>query len=97
MKTEEQKKRIIKRRQLMKVGRIAYNRFQIFERDDFQCWICGRPVLILVDRNDPEKATIDHVIPVSKGGVDAPSNVKCCHRSCNEFRGNRNYVQLRLF
>jgi 5-methylcytosine-specific restriction endonuclease McrA len=40
--------------------------------------------------------TIDHLIPVSKGGADVPENVALAHRSCNCARGNRGAVQLRL-
>ena len=36
----------------------------------------------------PLAATVDHVIPVSRGGPHARGNVRCAHFSCNTKRGN---------
>lgn len=33
-------------------------------------------------------ATIEHVIPISKGGRDHPNNIKMAHKRCNEKRGS---------
>ena len=37
---------------------------------------------------DPSDLTADHIIPISKGGMDGPLRV-CC-RACNSRRGNQN-------
>ena len=34
-------------------------------------------------------ATIDHVIPRSKGGTDRPDNLQLAHARCNKIKGNR--------
>jgi 5-methylcytosine-specific restriction endonuclease McrA len=49
---------------------------KVLERDAGLCGICGRQV-------DPTSFEIDHIIPVSRGGLDLMSNVQLAHRSCN--------------
>jgi 5-methylcytosine-specific restriction endonuclease McrA len=41
----------------------------------------------LVD-DDPRRATIDHILPLSKGGTDAPTNLRAACLQCNNERGN---------
>ncbi|MEL7043064.1 MAG: HNH endonuclease [Pseudomonadota bacterium] len=60
-----------------------------------QCALCGRAML----RNRFEtvharlwakhRATIDHILPVSKGGTDDPGNLQLAHAQCNKVKGNR--------
>jgi len=33
-------------------------------------------------------ATIDHIIPLSKGGLHMMSNCQLAHRRCNSYKGN---------
>jgi 5-methylcytosine-specific restriction endonuclease McrA len=37
----------------------------------------------------PRAPTIDHVVPLSQGGADAPWNVKTAHFMCNSEKGDR--------
>lgn len=48
-----------------------------------RCWICGG-----------EYDTVDHVIPISKGGTNWPANLRPACRSCNSRKNSRNW---RLF
>lgn len=34
-------------------------------------------------------ATLDHVVPLSRGGSDSPSNLVWCCRKCNRSKGNQ--------
>lgn len=52
----------------------------VYDRDNGICGICKRRV----DRNG--KWEIDHVIPISKGGVHAYANVQLAHQSCNRTK-----------
>jgi 5-methylcytosine-specific restriction endonuclease McrA len=70
-------------------GSESYDDSAIFERDGWICQICGGPVDRTVPRSDRAGATIDHAVPLSAGGLDAPSNVRLAHRACNASRGNR--------
>jgi len=61
----------------------------IAERDGWCCGICGKPV-------DPQlvwphrmSRSLDHIVPLSKGGWHMPENVRLAHVSCNSGRGNR--------
>jgi len=51
-----------------------------------RCALCGDPVELV---EGPDEATIDHVVPVSKGGVDLLSNLQLAHRKCNQAKGNQ--------
>jgi len=51
-------------------------RFEVLKRDNFTCQYCG------LQAPDTE-LTVDHVIPVSLGGPDDPSNLVAACRDCN--------------
>jgi 5-methylcytosine-specific restriction endonuclease McrA len=36
-----------------------------------------------------QRATIDHIKPRSKGGVDRPDNLQLAHARCNKIKGNQ--------
>lgn len=55
---------------------------EIYRRDHWRCGICHRRVR----RAD---ATLDHRVPVSKGGKHTRANVQCAHRRCNSRKGAR--------
>jgi 5-methylcytosine-specific restriction endonuclease McrA len=47
------------------------------------CGICG---VAYVEGDD---RTLDHIIPITRGGGDTPENVQSAHRLCNSRKGNR--------
>ena len=59
----------------------------IFERDEFTCYLCGGPVAYTDHPQVGNHASIDHVVPKSKGGNNYPKNLKCACISCNKSRG----------
>ena len=75
-----------------------YSRRQVFARDGWYCGICGLKTLKSRVVPHHKAPTIDHIIPLSEGGVDCMANVRCAHFICNSKRGNRyNYDQLIMF
>jgi predicted nucleic acid-binding Zn ribbon protein len=71
--------------------------FAIAARDGWKCSICGRPINKDLDRNSKWAATIDHIVPLSKGGKHNWSNVRLAHRSCNSKKGDKlRPIQLHL-
>jgi 5-methylcytosine-specific restriction endonuclease McrA len=70
-------------------GALAYSDQEIFERDGWRCHLCGKRVSKTAPRMSPTGATIDHLVPRSLGGVDAPSNVATAHRQCNVNKNTR--------
>lgn len=70
-------------------GAERYADRDIFERDEWQCHLCRTAVDPDLPRTDPMGATIDHVIPLSLGGADAPWNVATAHNRCNRIKAAR--------
>lgn len=69
----------------------AVSRIEVFERDNWTCYICGGQCLRQWSdgRKEPLAPAIDHVVPVSKGGSHAMDNVRCIHRICNAAKKDR--------
>ena len=61
--------------------RPAFTRFNVFLRDRFCCQYCG-------DDFATNELTFDHVIPKSRGGRTAWTNVVTACRPCNLLKGN---------
>jgi len=57
----------------------------LFARDNYRCQFCGRGQLQLKSR---ECLTRDHLVPLSRGGSNAWSNVLTACSSCNTRKGN---------
>lgn len=55
----------------------------LLERDDWTCGICRDKI---GSRNE---ASVDHIIPLSRGGLHSLENVQAAHRNCNYSKGNR--------
>ena len=36
-----------------------------------------------------QRATLDHIVPRSKGGADTLENLQLAHAHCNKVKGNR--------
>lgn len=54
------------------------------------CAICGLPVDKRLKSPDPMSATVDHIIPIAKGGHPSDiSNLQLAHRSCNRAKGTK--------
>lgn len=53
------------------------------------CGICGKPVDKSLPGTDPMGPTIDHIIPIAKGGHPADlSNLQLAHRCCNRQKSD---------
>lgn len=59
---------------------VPVNRERVAERDGWRCAICGGGVT-------RANWSLDHVMPLSKGGPHTYENVVLAHRSCNSRRG----------
>jgi 5-methylcytosine-specific restriction endonuclease McrA len=55
----------------------------IIKRDGGLCQICGEPVEMSSNYCSALYPTLDHIIPVSKGGPHTKDNVQLAHRLCN--------------
>jgi len=61
---------------------VPFCRKNIFLRDGFRCQYCGR-------EETAENLTVDHIVPLSRGGRDLWSNVVTACRTCNNLKGNK--------
>lgn len=79
----------IKRRLLLKnVKSESYTLEEIYIRDEGMCMLCFTNVAINA-KEMANRASIDHIIPLSKGGDDTLNNVQLAHFGCNSRKGNR--------
>lgn len=53
-----------------------------------QCYLCGGPLAW-------ESASVDHVVPHSKGGSHDPANLRWAHRRCNRLKSDATVDELR--
>lgn len=58
----------------------------IYKRDNGICQICGLHVPYDKQADDSWNATIDHVVPLSKGGEHSRANCQLAHRICNSIK-----------
>lgn len=72
-------------------------RREIYERDGWKCGICKKFVNPSLKSPHPFSKTIDHIVPLSKGGTHEPRNVRLAHFGCNSRRSNKGFAQMRLY
>ncbi len=72
----------ILRRQVIKQRRDTLYKM-LFKKHDghVHCFVCGKHV-------KEKSATVEHVLPLSKGGTDDMDNLSISHNFCNMKRGN---------
>lgn len=66
-----------------------FDRIEIFDRDDWTCQICGEPVDPDAPRHSYSVPSIDHIIPIARGGEHSRANVQTACLGCNVRKGVR--------
>jgi len=65
------------------------NRLKVLMSQDV-CGICGKPVDKSLPASDPMSATVDHIVPVSRGGDPSDiANLQLAHRCCNRAKSDK--------
>ena len=64
-------------------------RTNLLARDNFQCQYCRHDLT-------PRDATIDHVLPRSRGGLTTWENVVSCCSACNRKKGRHTPEEARM-
>lgn len=87
----ESRRKWRKRRKAIERGAVAEAVVpnEIFERDDWTCWICGNRCDISKQCPSHQAPTLDHVIPLAKGGSHTKSNLRCAHFICNVKKSDK--------
>jgi hypothetical protein len=81
---------------------VEYERIErpvVFARDGWRCQICLKSTpKQKMGTNAQDAPTLDHRIPISKGGAHTYANAQCACRKCNSWKSDRFDVgQLPLF
>ena len=70
-------------------ARVRFNRKWVFLRDNYTCQYCG-------DNLTVNQCTIDHVVPISKGGKTTWHNVVTACYPCNNSKGNNPKIRPKV-
>ena len=65
------------------------DRLEILNRDNWVCHICSLPIGQSHIWPDGRMGSMDHVVPVSRGGPHTRDNLKAAHLKCNIQKSNR--------
>lgn len=68
---------------------------EVFAQDGWKCYLCGIDTPVShIGTNHPEAPTLDHVVPLARGGHHVWSNVRCACRSCNSLKSDKHYESM---
>lgn len=65
------------------------DRLEVFQRDGWTCYLCDTELDPASHPFDLLSATVDHVIPLSRGGEHSMANVRCACLGCNSRKQDR--------
>ena len=84
---------VIRRREYINVRqrreRSGMKRLRIYMRDKFRCQYCG-------EKKAVGELTLDHILPRSRGGDNAPVNIVTACLACNNRKANRTPAEARM-
>jgi 5-methylcytosine-specific restriction endonuclease McrA len=64
------------------------NHLVLFMMHGWICWLCREPIDPKVRKPSIWAATVDHIVPLSKGGTHTWDNVAPAHAVCNFSKGD---------
>lgn len=76
---------------------------QVFERDEWTCGICNKPIDKTLRNPDPKCATVDHIVEISRcieegwaeHLIHTYDNVQAAHLRCNLDKSQSSMVHLK--
>ncbi len=86
------------RRRALKRGAVTerFTTAEIAERDGWRCGICGKRIGRTIKWPSPQSLSLDHIVPLSRGGDHVRANVQAAHLVCNQRKFVSGSGQLRL-
>ena len=60
---------------------------ELVEKQQYRCAITGRPLT-------PSDASMDHIVPLSRGGKHSIENIQIVHRQINAMKGTMTQEEL---
>ncbi|MEI3912750.1 MULTISPECIES: HNH endonuclease [Bacillus] len=87
---QDRKKDTLRRNRIKQNGKVDWSISieRLMKRDKGICYLCSKCVDINLNPNHDYYPSIEHIIPVSKGGTHTWDNVKLAHRKCNYLKSN---------
>jgi 5-methylcytosine-specific restriction endonuclease McrA len=76
-------RKMAKRAGVFKPPGVGFSRADLGDRDRWHCGICGGRVSKILRHPDPLSASVDHIIPLARGGTNDPENLQLAHLRCN--------------
>jgi len=75
-----------------------FSKINVFYRDNFECQYCGFKQLREKEKgkNPGIFLTMDHVVPISKGGKTTFDNCVCACSRCNLQKGDKSHEEINL-
>jgi 5-methylcytosine-specific restriction endonuclease McrA len=83
-----------RRRRIYYKSQLHIHPLELFESYDWICAICQEKIDPLERFPSCEAATIEHLIPLSRGGSHSMDNIRPAHARCNSMKGNRTLEEL---
>ena len=68
----------------------SFDESEIFDRDGWICQLCSEPVDPSEGPRSSRSKSLDHIVPLTKGGLHTRENSQLAHLGCNSAKGNRN-------
>jgi len=94
---QQAERRIAKLRGRNRAGPVWLARH--FERQNGRCAYCGIPMLLppfRIKKPADRRATLDHIVPLVRGGADSEANTVAACDACNGAKGNMTALAFRL-
>lgn len=68
------------------------SRQAVYERDNWLCGLCGGEMSRVYSPHDPLSPTLDHIIPLARGGAHLYTNVQAAHSQCNSLKSDNMHL-----
>ena len=81
-------KRYSKKRRLIMAKGDKIDPYVVYTHFNWICYICGTHIDPDRVGSDPGSATLDHIVPLSRGGKHTWDNVAPAHLCCNELKSD---------
>jgi 5-methylcytosine-specific restriction endonuclease McrA len=69
---------------------------ELLKRDKYICGLCHRKIKESLRYPHPQSPSLDHIVPLSKGGSHEWKNVQSSHHACNQAKRSKPMGQLRI-
>ena len=81
--------RLIKIVRAIYKNEVPFTKKNVFIRDEYICQYCGKNTKQKYNQKCNDSATVDHIIPQSKGGKSSWDNCVCACKECNNKKADK--------